>query len=303
MSIAGMTSSWSWSAVAASAAGWSAATRTAGSSSPARSSTRPNGSRCCAPWTSLSCPRWSRASHSRCWKRWRAAWHRSPPTSAPTGRRYAAPAWCSTPRISMDSSGWRCGRCSSFRNSAPSLAAGHAPGRSSATACRTTSTGCWRFIGSCDLLRAPPLPDGRAPLTEFAGAGEAVADSGHRQDEERMRGILLDLPAQVADMDIDHPRLDRVLVAPHMVEDLFAGQHFAGVRSEKREQVKLGVGQQHLTGIVEDAALVEIDDQVLEFQAALVDGFLFLTRLSQMGRDSSQQLARAEGLGDVVVRT
>jgi len=118
-----------------------------------------------------------------------------------------------------------------------------------------------------------------------------------------MRWILLDLPPQISDVDIDHAGLDRVLVAPHMVEDLFAGQHFAGVRGEERQQVELRVGQQHLTGIVEDAALVEIDDQILEFQAALVDGFLFLTRLSQMGRDSSQQLARAEGLGDVVVRT
>src|ERR1700686_116450 len=66
-------------------------------------------------------------------------------------------------------------------------------------------------------------------LAEFPGAGEAVADAGHRKNEERMGRILLDLSPQVADVDIDHARLDRVLVAPHMVEDLLARQDLARV--------------------------------------------------------------------------
>src|SRR5207253_944477 len=113
---------------------------------------------------------------------------------------------------------------------------------------------------------------GEAPVaTDVGSDGEAVRGPGMvvdprdldgqlRQDEERMRRILLDLPPQISDVDIDHAGLDWVLVAPHMVDDLFAGQPFAGVRGEERQQVELRVGQQHLTGIVEDAALVEIDD-------------------------------------------
>jgi hypothetical protein len=67
-----------------------------------------------------------------------------------------------------------------------------------------------------------PGDDAGGGLAQFACAGEAVANPRHREDEEWVGGVLLDLPPQVADVDVDHARLDRVLVAPDVVQDFFA---------------------------------------------------------------------------------
>src|SRR5205814_4429628 len=44
--------------------------------------------------------------------------------------------------------------------------------------------------------------------------GKPVADARHCQDVIRPRGLGLDLPTEVPDVHVDHPRLDGVLVAP-----------------------------------------------------------------------------------------
>jgi hypothetical protein len=52
-----------------------------------------------------------------------------------------------------------------------------------------------------------PGVDASGDLSEFAGAGEAVADARHGQDEERVRRVLLDLSAQVADVETSITRV------------------------------------------------------------------------------------------------
>src|SRR5579859_3952880 len=56
--------------------------------------------------------------------------------------------------------------------------------------------------------------------SDRSGVGEAVSDARHGQDVIRTGGLRLDLPAQIADVHVDDPCLDRVLVAPDGVEDL-----------------------------------------------------------------------------------
>src|SRR6202035_3972847 len=74
------------------------------------------------------------------------------------------------------------------------------------------------------------------------------------------------------------------------------------VRGEERQQVELGVGEHYLARVVEDAAFVEVDDEIFELEPPLVDSLLVLARLAQVGRDAGEQLAGPERLRDVVVR-
>src|SRR4029077_12123546 len=97
---------------------------------------------------------------------------------------------------------------------------------------------------------------------------EPVADAGHGEDVVRTRGLRLDLPAQVPDVDVDDARLDGVFVAPDGVEDLLAAQDLAGVAGQEGEQVELRVGQLDLVARLVDAALVDIDHELAELEPA-----------------------------------
>src|SRR5438552_18102473 len=70
---------------------------------------------------------------------------------------------------------------------------------------------------------------------------ESITDAGHGQDVPRQGWVGLDLAPQVADVHVDHPRLDRMLVPPDRAEDALAGQHAPRIRGEVGEQVELGV--------------------------------------------------------------
>src|ERR1700732_2139814 len=84
---------------------------------------------------------------------------------------------------------------------------------------------------------------GAPALLRGRGGGEPVADPGDGEDEERPAGGVLDLAPKVAYMDVDDAGLDRVLVAPDMVEDLLAREHLARIAGKERQQVELRVGQ------------------------------------------------------------
>src|SRR3979411_2626530 len=89
------------------------------------------------------------------------------------------------------------------------------------------------------VSRSASLESGRA------GVGEAVADSRHGQDVIRTRGLALDLPPEVANVDVDDACLDRVFVAPDRVEDLLPAEHLARIAGEEGQQVELGMGELH----------------------------------------------------------
>src|SRR5437879_4192575 len=116
-----------------------------------------------------------------------------------------------------------------------------------------------------------------------------------------MRGIRLDLAPQVSDMHVDNPGLDGVFVAPDGVEDLLPAQHLARVAGEEGQKVELRVGEVDLPAVAIDAALVDLGDHVAEDQLAALVLLLLDPALAQVGGDAGDQLARAEGLDDVVV--
>ena len=82
------------------------------------------------------------------------------------------------------------------------------------------------------------------------------------------RGVVLERRAQPVDVDVDRPRLARVVVAPDVLEQLVAGEHLARVAEEEREQLerlrldrqRLAVAQEAVAGEV-DLDPAEVDDR------------------------------------------
>src|SRR5262245_42117988 len=76
-------------------------------------------------------------------------------------------------------------------------------------------------------------PDGSSAL------GEGVADTAHRLDERRRGGIVLDLVAQVAHVDVDRllVLVERLVVAKQL-EQLAPRVHPAGARGEMAEDLE-----------------------------------------------------------------
>src|SRR5713226_1768334 len=99
-----------------------------------------------------------------------------------------------------------------------------------------------------------------------AGVRKSVTDTRHREYVIGPRRLRFDLAAQVADMHVDDPGLDRILVTPDRVEDLLPAQHLPGIAGQERQQVELGVSQLDLLTTPVDAALVDVDDEVAELE-------------------------------------
>ena len=76
--------------------------------------------------------------------------------------------------------------------------------------------------------------------------------------------VALDLPAQVADMNVDDASLDGVFVAPDRVQDLLPAEHLSGVAGKKGQQVELGVGQLDFLACLVGPPLVDVDHELSE---------------------------------------
>src|SRR5262249_28325160 len=59
----------------------------------------------------------------------------------------------------------------------------------------------------------------------------------------RVRGIILDLCPQAANVDGDRSRVELAAVPPHAVHQFLAGEHAAPVRGEEPEEVELLQGE------------------------------------------------------------
>src|SRR5260370_21146096 len=101
----------------------------------------------------------------------------------------------------------------------------------------------------------------------WAGVRESVSDARDREDVVGPRRLRLDLAPEVADVHVDHPRLDGIFVPPDRVQDLLSAEDLARVAGQEREQVEFGMGQLDLLTRPVDAAFVDVDDEVAKLEA------------------------------------
>src|SRR5260370_12654379 len=118
----------------------------------------------------------------------------------------------------------------------------------------------------------------------WAGVRESVSDARDREDVVGTRRLRVDVAAEVADVHVDHPRLDGIFVPPDRVQDLLSAEDLARVAGQEREQIEFGMGQLDLLTRPVDAAFVDVDDEVAKLDAVAWRLLGFATHPPEMRR-------------------
>ena len=90
---------------------------------------------------------------------------------------------------------------------------------------------------------------------------KAVADAENRLDI--LVGVVAELFAQAADVDVERARADLGAIAPDAHQQRLARDDLAGVLDEQRQQVVLFAGEDHALRSRMAACCVEIDGEML----------------------------------------
>src|ERR1700677_2246050 len=88
--------------------------------------------------------------------------------------------------------------------------------------------------------------------------------------------------------------------SPHIAEQLLSTDDAAGVVEKEAQKLELVCGEGNEGASLVDLHLEEVDGDVSEAER---QGFDFFARPTNGGLDTGEKLARAEGLGHVVVGT
>src|SRR5436309_5073075 len=141
------------------------------------------------------------------------------------------------------------------------------------------------------------------PGRRLGRAAEDVAHASDRVDELRCRGVVLERRTEPVDVDVDRPRLARVVVAPDVLEELVPGERLAGVAEEEGEELeRLRLDRQRLS-VAEEPVSGEIDLDVPEIDDRWpADRRRRLLGPAEQRPDPRRELPERERLRDVVVR-
>src|SRR5690348_13359329 len=126
---------------------------------------------------------------------------------------------------------------------------------------------------------------------------ERVTGSTHGADEILVAAFVQRL-AQAADMDVDGAQLDLGIAAPHRIEQLLAREDAAGPLEEEAQQAELRRAEMDRLAGAADAMRREIEREIAEAQDF---GIARRAGAADHGPEPRDQLARAEGLRDIIV--
>src|SRR6185295_9680394 len=133
---------------------------------------------------------------------------------------------------------------------------------------------------------------------------EGVPDSPDRQHERRRRRVVLDLLAQVADVDVDRLLvLVEGLVVAQELEQLGPGVDASGPARQVAQDLELRRSERHASLAPLDPSPFEVDEQVAMADHPAAGRIRQVpVRPAQQRLDPAHELAQAERLGQVVVR-
>src|ERR1035438_7595362 len=149
-----------------------------------------------------------------------------------------------------------------------------------------------------DMKGAKPEVQTRLCWTAYSrGLDESVADAAHRIE---VFGGGAKLFAQAAHVRIDGAGINEAVVVPHIAKQLVPGLHAPAALRQKRQQLELSGGQLKRLPAPLDQVPRSVDKQV----AQLEGGGLCRRGLTALQNllHAQDQLSRAKGLGDVVLR-
>ena len=146
----------------------------------------------------------------------------------------------------------------------------------------------------------------RAPSLRGSSLGNEYVDAiAHRADHARIVGIVAELAAEAADLDV-HAAIEggRIPVIKQ-VEQLIAAEHAIGMGEPGLKQLEFPRGQRHRFAlVVAQSHATEIGVEAEKRQAASLALAAALGARVEAAHDAAHagdQLARREGLGQVVV--
>src|SRR5687767_6017485 len=140
--------------------------------------------------------------------------------------------------------------------------------------------------------------------TGRSALGERVAHATNGQDEGRRRRIVLDLLAQVADVDVDGLLvLVEGLVVAQQLEELATRVDAARPGCEVAQDFELRGGEADPSGATLDPPTLQVDDQVVVADDPPASRVREIAvRAPQERLDPAQELTQAERFREVVVR-
>src|SRR5579883_1771974 len=97
---------------------------------------------------------------------------------------------------------------------------------------------------------------------------EAIAHSAHGLDQARSGGVLLQLLAQPAHMDVDGARITGIVVAPDILQELITRQHGAAILHQAAQQFKLLGLQLYLLAAAGHAPAIQVHYNRASLQSA-----------------------------------
>src|SRR5688500_8819389 len=142
-------------------------------------------------------------------------------------------------------------------------------------------------------------------IDSFDRYAEEIAGAALGADVARLGGVFLDLAAQAHDLHVDRAVVDLVVVQPRKVEQLVAREDALRRAEQHDEQAEFAVRERHLAAVAgREAPGVQVELPAVEAIGADALGpalALLGAAAAQHGADAREELARAEGLGEVVV--
>src|ERR1700738_2233044 len=146
----------------------------------------------------------------------------------------------------------------------------------------------------------------RSPLTSAlpyasTSADKCVADTVHGAEVDGLRRIYLQLLPQLQNLVVHRSRGGIRGVAPDIVQQLFACNHSLGVIDKVSEQFDLVRSEDNRDSFLEELHRGEVRGDIAECNliASVGSGLLCA---ADGGLDPRRQFARAERLGDVIIR-
>src|SRR3954469_21475733 len=129
---------------------------------------------------------------------------------------------------------------------------------------------------------------------------ELVSHSVYRAEMYRARWVFLQFLAEFQDVIVDRAGGRIVLISPDLVKQFIAADDSVGILNQELERFEFLSRQHHRCAIPLDLHLFEVRGDVIEADdLSLRD----TRRVAQGGANPSQQFARTERFGHVVVRT
>src|SRR5579863_345449 len=166
-------------------------------------------------------------------------------------------------------------------------------GREIASLFSRTTLACWRVQGRGTVRNAQPL---RALLRRQL---QAITDPQLGEDMSRPRRVRLELLPEPADENPQILHFVRLRRPPDFAQQVFVGQHLAGMRDKMAEQLELLWREFYLGAGAGDVAADQIDREVARDEHRQFA--LRLKAVAQRGADARRQLGHPERLADVVV--